>query len=120
MPALVSDIARAIRSARIEETSSAPIKARYPNARDGQSSPAEGFFDTAANGATAIAARAALFGVERRRFTASAEGLAWPNPLTGIPIVRLIDPEQKVDANHICARIELDLEAETSSYEVFG
>ena len=120
MPAIVADIAAATRKAKIESWSDAAVKTRYPNARDGQAEPAEGYFDTAANGNTVITARAAIFGTERRRFAVEAMGLTWPDPVAAIPIVALTDPEQAVNGNHIAARIALDLDNETTSYEVFG
>ncbi len=120
MPANPADISQAIRPARIENWSSDAVKARFPNARDGLASPAEGFFDIAADGATAIAQRAAIFGTERRHFVAEAQDLVWPDPTAGLPLVRLIDPELKVDGNHIPARIELSLEDESTADEVFG
>jgi hypothetical protein len=120
MPAEVADIAAAIRPARVESWSDAAVKTRYPNARDGQAAPAEGFFDSAANAVTVITARAALFGTERRRFIPSVQDLLWPDLLTGIPVIALVDAEQQANGNHIPARIELSLEDETTSYEVFG
>lgn len=120
MPATVGDIAAATRAAQIETWSDAAVKTRYPNARDGQAVPAEGFFDVSADGNTAITARAAIFGTERRRFTAAAFDLLWHDLTAGIPLVKLTDVEQAVDANMIPARISVSLEDETTSYEVFG
>ncbi len=120
MPALTADIAAAMRRARIEIWSDVGVQTRYPNARDQNDEPAEGFFDLAANGATAIAARGAVVGTERRRFTAPAYDLVWHDLEAGFPLVKLIEPEQLVNGNHIPARIALSLEAETTNYEVFG
>jgi hypothetical protein len=120
MPATTADITAASRRARIESWSDAAVQTRYPNARDGQAEPAEGFFDLAADGATAIAARAALLGTERRRFTAVAHDLVWHDLEAGFPLVKLVDPEQAVNGNTLPARIALSLEAETTSYEVIG
>jgi len=119
MPAQVSDIAVAIRPARIESVENATLKARYPNARDGSTDPAEGFFDAGADAQTALAQRAVIQSAERRRFGVQAQTLDWPNPGSGLPMPRLIDPEQAVDATGLASRIELDLEAETTGYEVF-
>src|SRR4051812_5441710 len=121
MPASVADIAAATRRARIESWSDAAVKTRYANARDGQAEPAEGVFDAAADGAAAIAARAALLGTERRRFAIVAQDLVWHDPASaGVPIVTLIDAEQIANGNFIAVRIELSLEAETTSFEVYG
>lgn len=120
MPATVSDIAAATRAAQIETWSDAAVKTRYPNARDGQATPAEGFYDAHADGNTAITGRAAIFGTERRRFTVPAFDLIWHDLTAGIPLVKLTDVEQAVDGNQIPARIALSLQAETTSYEVFG
>jgi hypothetical protein len=120
MPATVADIAAGTRPALIETWSSSTIKTRYPSARDGGAFPAEGFFDLAADANTIVTARGALFGVERRRFRVAVAELAWPAPETGIPIVQLIDAEQGVNGKTLPARIEVDLAAEATSYEVFG
>jgi hypothetical protein len=118
MPALAGDIAAGTRPARIETWSDAALKARYPNALDGSDAPSEGFFDAATDAAAALTARAALIGVERRRFAVTVADLVWPNPAGGIPSVTLIDPEHAVNGVGLIARIELDLQAETTSYEV--
>lgn len=120
MPATVADIAAATREAQIETWSSGTIHTRYPNARDSLDAPAEGFFDVAADGNAAITARAATFGVERRRFTVKVADLVWLDPTTGVPIVALVDPEQALNGNFIVARIAVNLADETTSFEVFG
>ena len=119
MPATPADIAAGTRAAQVETWTSAPIKTRYPNARDGSEQPAEGFFDNAADAAAAIAQRGALVGTERRRFAVEAEGLHWPDPAAGLPAVTLIDPEHAVNGTGLTARIELSLEDETTRYEVY-
>jgi hypothetical protein len=120
MPALVPDIAAALRPATVQTWSDPAVKARYPNARDGRGRPAEGNFDNPADGQTAVNQRGQLFGVERRRFAVEVAELVWPDPANGLPAARLLDPEHAVDAAHLSARIELDLETEASGYEVFG
>lgn len=120
MPALTADISAAIRRARIETFESATIKARYPSARDDSGSPAEGFFDSAANALTAAQARGALLGVERRRFAVRAADIVNLTPNLGVPTVTLKDAEQGVDGAFLVARIELSLEDETTTFEVFG
>lgn len=120
MPATVGDIAAGTRHARVETWSDAAIKTRYPSARDGAAEPAEGFFDSAANAATAVAARGTLFGVERRRFVAEVQDLLWPDPAAAIPIVQLVDAEQAINGKTLPARIEVNLNDEATRYEVFG
>lgn len=120
MPASVADIAAGTRRARVETWSDPTIKTRYPGARDGGAEPAEGMFDVAADGQTAISWRGGLFGVERRHFTAEAQDLLWPHPEDGIPIVMLVAAEQAVNGKTIPARIEIDPDAEATRYELFG
>lgn len=118
MPALVDDIAAGMRPARIESWSDNAVKERYPNARDGSTDPSEGFYDSAADAAGAIAARGALLGTERRRFAAEVDGLVWPDLSGGVPTVQLIDPEQSVNAPGLVTQIELSLEDEVTRFEV--
>jgi hypothetical protein len=120
MPALPADIAAASREVAISTWSDAAIAARYPAARDGSVTPAMGYCDNAADAESVIKARGALIGVERRRFAVTVQDLVWPDPASGIPTARLIDGEQRVDGAFLMARVELDLEAETSSFELFG
>lgn len=120
MPASTTDIQAGTRAAKIETWSDSTIHTRYPSARDGATTPSEGFFDAAADADTAIAQRAALFGVERRHFSVVADDLLWPDPATAVPIIQLIDGENAVNGKTIPARIELDCGAETTTYEVFG
>jgi hypothetical protein len=120
MPALPADIAAAIRPANVEQWSNASILARYPSAKDGLAQPAEGFFDSDADGISAINQRAAWFGVERRRFAVTAHDLLWLDPASGIPLLQLIDSEQVLNAKAIPARIQISLENETTSYEAFA
>lgn len=120
MTALPSDIAAASREALVESWESEAIKARYPGARDAGSPPAEGFFDDPADAQDATDQRGALQGVEARRFAAPVQALLWIDPTTGLPTYQLIDAGQLVDAPCIPARIELDLEAEETTLELFG
>ena len=120
MPATAADIAAASRDAATATWSDPTIAARYPTARDGAAEPATGYFDAIADAQTVAAARGALIGVERRRFTVTVAELIWPTVSTGLPTVRLIDAEQGVDGAFLVARIELDLDAETTTYELFG
>lgn len=120
MPAAPADIAAASRDAVTVTWESAAVAARYPSARDGSKEPATGFFDRVADAQTVADARGALLGAEARRFTAIADEPVWPDLAGGAPCARLIDAEQDVDATLIMARIEIDLEAGTTSFELFG
>lgn len=120
MVARAADIAAGTRAAALEQWRDDAVRARYPSARDGLASPADGYFDEPAHAATAVAARGALLGTERRRFAVVADGLHWPDPAAGVPTVRLVDAEHRADGAFLVARIELDLESETTSYELFG
>lgn len=120
MPATAADIAAASRDVAVATWADATIATRYPSARDGSVSPADGYFDDIADAQTVIDARGELIGVERRRFTVVVGDLVWPDLSAGLPQVRLIDTEQSVDAGFLVARVELDLEAETTTYELFG
>lgn len=120
MPATTDDIAAASRDGVTASWTSATIAARYPSARDGMTQPAEGFFDNAADAQTMIDARASLVGVERRRFAAKVDEVVWPSVATELPQVRLVDAEQAVAGNLLVARIEIDLETETTNFETFG
>jgi len=119
MAALPDDIAAVSRDAVIVTWYDAAIAARYPSARDGSETPSFGCFDSAADAATVITARGALTGTDRRRFAVSAASIVWPD-LATLPSAQLVDAEQSVNAACLQARLELDLEAETSNFELFG
>ena len=120
MPATVEDIAAATREVAVATWTDAAIAARYPGARDGSAQPAEGFFDSQADADAVMAARGALIGTERRRFAVDAKGQHWPDLSVGLLQARLIDGEQHADLTCLAARIEIDLETETTSLELFG
>ena len=120
MPALVGDIAVAMRDVVQAEWSSDTIDARYPSARDGSLSPAEGFFDSIDDAQTVIDARASLIGTERRRWTVRAADLVWPDLSAATPTFTLVDSEQSASLPVLLCRIEVDLEAERTSLEVYG
>jgi hypothetical protein len=121
MPATPADIAAASRDVELATWSDGTIAGRYPSARDGSVTPATGYFDSAADAQTVINARGALIGSsEPQRFSVEVQDLLWPSPETGFPTDRLIDAEQVIDASFITARIELDLDAETTTHELFG
>jgi hypothetical protein len=120
MPALPADIAAATRDVVVASWADPAIAARYVAARDGSVTTADGYFDSRADAETVIVARGALIGIERRRFAVTVHELLWLDPADGMPTVRLIDPEQGVDGLFLIARLELDLDAETTSLELFG
>lgn len=120
MPADFEDIAAAIRAASIAVWSDGLTAGRYPNARDGTVAPAAGYFDRIDDAQAVANARGVLIGAERRRFAAEVQELIWPDVESGVPTMRLIDAEQNADLACLTARIEIDLDAETTSLELFG
>lgn len=119
MPALPSDIAAALRPQMVVSSQDATIRTRFPSARDGSDDPAEGFFDSAGDAATALGQRAALLGIVRRRFVVTVNDLIEVVPGT-VPTHRVIDAEQGLDASLLVSRMEVDLEQETTQLEYFG
>lgn len=120
MPATDADIAAGSRDVATATWSSATIAARYPSARDGSIDPPRAYFDSIADAQTVANARGALIGTERRRFAVVVEEALGIDPSAGIPQARVIDGEQALDATMLAARIEVDLEQERTSLEVFG
>jgi hypothetical protein len=120
MPADVADVAAASRASTVATWSDLALVGRYPNARDGTVLPATGYFDATADAETVGAARGALVGTERRRFAVDVQELIWPDVESGVPTMHLVDAEQRADLDCLTARIELDLDAETTSLELFG
>ncbi|WP_010218844.1 hypothetical protein [Sphingomonas sp. PAMC 26621] len=120
MSALPADIAAASRDVVTGTFANTAIAARYPSARDGSVSPSTGYFDAVGESATVATARGALIGVERRRFAVGVADVIWPSVSTGLPQVRLVDADQSVDGTFLVARVELDLETETTTYELYG
>ena len=119
MPALPTDIAAAIRQQINVKVEDASIKARFPNARDGNLSPAEGYFDDPAHAQAALAQRAALIGVIGR--TRVSVEIAEPRTdAEPVQTNRVVDSDLDLDASMFLARIEVDLEAGTSAEEYFG
>ena len=120
MTASTEDIAAGTREATIGSWQDDALHGRYPGARDALTPPAEGFFDVAADAQTAANQRGALIGVERRRFSVPINDVVWFDPVAGLPTVRLVDALQLVDRSCLIARIEVDLETDTTSLELFG
>lgn len=120
MPALDADIAAASRDVVTATWSSATIAARYPSARDGSLDPAAGYFDSLTDAQAMANARGALIGTERRRFAVVVEEALAIDPTNGVPQARVIDIEQALDATMLAARVEVDLDQDRTSLEVFG
>lgn len=120
MPATAADIAAGTREVTLATWESAAIAARYPSARDASTNPPRAFFDGAADAQTVADSRGALIGVERRRFAVTLAEVQWPDLAAGVPTVQLVDAEQAANLPALVARIEVDLESESTSYEVFG
>lgn len=118
--ALSADIVAASREAVLATWQSSTIKTRYPGARDEGSPPGEGFFDDPTDAQACVDARGALLGTERRRFTVPVEDLLWIDPTSGLPTYTLVDSDQGVNAACLVARLELNLEDESTSLELFG
>ncbi|MCK0531447.1 hypothetical protein [Sphingobium agri] len=120
MTALPADIALAIRPAAIADASDAATKARFAGARDNLDSPSQGFFDSTADALDVLTTRFSLLGAVRRRFAVEVQDALLINIEQGVPNFRLVDDEQFVDGATLCARIEVDLENETTSMVLFG
>lgn len=120
MAALPADIAAAKRPAVIVEQSDAALLSRFPAARDGRKAPADGFFDSATDAASALSLRFALIGTVRRRWRVGVADLIQPALAAGLPCWRLTDAEQGVDTVCLVSRIEVDFESETTGLELWG
>lgn len=121
MPAAAADIFAASREVAVASWTDAAIVARYPSqARDGSVTPADGYFDSVVDAQAVVNARGAIIGTETRRFAVSVDDLYWPSIPTSLPLVKLIDAEQGVNATLFPSRIELDLENEVTAFELFG
>ena len=120
MPAAAADIARAQRRATIVESENAAIKTAYPQARDGRTAPAAGYYDNAADAQIVTDARRGIIGVVRRRFAVPVADVLFPDLSGGVPAWTLIDGENDVNGKHLVSRVELDGEAETTTMELFG
>lgn len=121
MPALAADIAAGTRHAKIVEWSDPAILAAWPDARDQRSEPTPGGFDSASDAAAALAMKAALIGVARSRFAATAQDMLFLSPADdGVPSWRVVDAECGVDAVCMVGRVEIDPNSETTSVELVG
>lgn len=120
MPALPADIAAVTRAASVATWSDAAIEARYPSARDGSVSPSEGFCDKAADTQALIDARGSLIGSERGRYSVAVHDLIWPDLSQGMPQAAVADPDLLLDRGMMTPRIEIDLETNVTTFEVFG
>lgn len=120
MPAISADIIRAGRRAIIVEAEAPAIKTAYPQARDGRAEPARGYFDSASDAATVLAARMSIIGTVRRRFAVPVADMLFPDLSGGVPVWTLVDAENDVNGKSLVARLELDAEEETTALEQFG
>lgn len=124
MPALATDIAAAMRAAAIDTQQSTTVKTRHPGARDTGPEPRLSYFDSMAHAAVLNAEAFALMSAERRLFAvATADMLSFAGGLDfsqKTPTVTLVDGEQASNNFFLVARIELDLEAETTGLTLFG
>jgi len=118
MSALPNDIAAATRDAIIERYENTAVRDALTGARDGSLTPGEGFFDLLADAKTIVDERGLMLAGDPR-FSVSVAALVWSDPAVATPAVRLVDAEQSVDARLCCSRIELDLEDEVTSFELF-
>lgn len=115
-----ADIAAGTREAIVATWSDNGIRTLFPSARDGQLTPSEGFFDALADAQTAAAQRGALIGVVRRRFAVEAVDMIWIDPLAGVPAAYLEDAEQSIAQACLVSRVELDLDTDLTTLELFG
>ena len=118
MSALPNDIAAATREAIIERYENTAVRDALTGARDGSLTPGEGFFDLLGDAKTIVDERGLVLAGDPR-FSVSVAALVWSDPSLATPAVRLVDSEQSVDARLCCSRIELDLEEEVTSFELF-
>lgn len=119
MPALSSDIGAATREAATAAWQSA-VGGRYPSARDGSIVASTGYFDRIEDAQAVVDARGGLIGVERKRFAVNVDEIVWPDLTAGVPSTVLIDVEHGVNSAHLEARIEVDLEPESTGFELYG
>ncbi|WP_156680070.1 hypothetical protein [Sphingomonas profundi] len=112
--------AAGLRDQVVATWSNTAIRSRYPSARDAIAAPAEGFFDAIGDAQAVIDARASLLGVERRRFVVVVQDVLWLDPSLGTPTVTLADSEQAAGGTFIVTGVEVDLDAGTTSLELFG
>lgn len=120
MSAFPADVQRATRAARIVIDTDTAVQTAFPAARDGLQSPERGYFESAADAATVLAAKAALIGAYRRRFAVSCAGQVIPAPLTEVPSYQLVASELTANLPALLCRIEVDLNSETTAMEVMG
>lgn len=120
MPSLPTDVVRVTRPARVVTRTDTAIQSAYPGARDAIRSPNRGFFESAADASTVLTAKAALVGARVRRFRVDIADLVWPDPLVEVPSYQLVDSDLGADLPAMLARIEIDLENETTAMEVIG
>lgn len=124
MPATAANIVLATRAAVFDTRSDSAVQTRNAGARDTGAAPREAFWDSVTDAAIVNNAAFALIGVERRRLAVRVQGIT---AFTGgmdftvaTPTVALTDAELAAAGNFLVSRIEIDLESETTAFEVFG
>ena len=121
MGATSADLIAGTRAAVIVERADAAVLTAWPDARDQKPSPTFGAFDASADATAALVVKAALIGTARRRFVVAAADMIFIDPATtGVPSMRVVDAECGVDATCLLARVEVDLNDETTTFEVIG
>ncbi len=120
MPATTARAAFASREYRYDTIEDAAIRATHPDARDTGERPRASFFDDLAAAAAVNAERATLLmALPQRMAVVAAEAMTNLDTDIATPTMRLVDPEQQTDASFLVSRLVLDLESETTSFELF-
>lgn len=124
MPATAANIALATREAVYDTRSDTAVQTRNAGARDTGDTPRAAFWDSVTDAAIVNNAAFSLIGVERRRFAVRVQGATTFSGgldfTVATPTVTLVDAELAANGSFLISRIELDLESETTSFEVFG
>lgn len=120
MAADPADILRATRRVQTVTRTDTGLLDHFPLARDGAANPEPGFFETAEDARAALAIKAGLIGVARRRFLLRLAQEFMIDPLVGVPTATLRDDELAVFDPVLVTRVQLDLENETTMIEVMG
>lgn len=120
MPARPADIRRATRRSQIVTREDAAIKAQFPHARDQIEQPEPGFFESAADAASALAFKAALAGQFRRRAVVALDDVVEVDPALAIPTWSVSDAETGLSMDVLVTRFEMNCEEESTRFEGIG
>lgn len=102
------------------------VRLRHIGARDTGDEPRVGYWDLLSDATALNSEGFNLLKVERRRFAVTVQGVLDFSPGSDldftqqVPTVTLVDEEHKADGDFLVTRIELDLDAETTTLELFG